>query len=228
MRGRPPVYQYVPGVQIREGYLYKYTYRGLNYLLKAKTTANPDYFNLDLFELQSPQTLTYQNEGTATTANPLLLGQSKIKYREGGELRNTNDSAVPFVIAKIPPYSGIQAVDRAFIYADGEDKVYSMFAYGTKTFPGYKVENVYSPSNVMSIGKLTAGNTITVNIEKMDSEVNADFNLTILFGGYTANVVTTPVSSSATQVIYALPTSLGATKVLTLFNNAGTIDITYV
>ena len=69
MRGRPPVYQYVPGVQIREGCLYKYTYRGLNYLLKAKVTANPDYFNLDLFELQSPQTLTYQNEGTATTAN---------------------------------------------------------------------------------------------------------------------------------------------------------------
>lgn len=228
MRGRPPIYPYVPGVQIREGYLYKYTYRGLNYLLKAKTTANPDYFNLDLFELQSPQTLTYQNEGTATTANPLLLGQSKVKYREGGEVRNTNNSAVPFVIAKVPAFSGVQELNTGLIYADGEDKEYYMPVYGSKIFPGYFVENTYSPAHGIVVGSLTVGNTITVTIEKMNSEVNSDFNIAILFTGYTANIITTPVSSSATAVTYAMPTSLGATKVLTLFNNAGTIDITYV
>lgn len=228
MRGRPPVYKYVVGVQIREGYLYKYTYRGLNYLLKAKVTANPDYFNLDLFELQSPQTLTYQNESTATTANPDLLGLSKVRYREGGEVRNTNDSAVPFVIAKVPAFTGIDELDRGYVYADGEDTEYNLVAYGGATFPGYKVENRYAPGNTIEIGKLTVGNTITINIEKMDSIVNGDFLLVVQFGGYTANIITTPIDSTATFVRYQLPTSLGATKVLTLFNNSGTIDITYV
>lgn len=227
MRGRPPVYKYVPGVQIREGCLYKYTYRGLNYLLKAKVTANPDYFNLDLFELQSPQTLTYQNEGTATTANPDILGLSKVRYREGGEVRNTNNSAVPFVIAKVPAFIGIDELTGGYIYADGADTEYNLLCFGGATFPGYKVENRYI-GNTLVIGKLTIGETITVNLEKMDSFVNSDDYLTVSFQGYTVNIVTTPVDSSATHVRYNLPTGLGATKVLTLFNNAGTIDITCV
>lgn len=227
MRGRPPVYPYVPGVQIREGYLYKYTYRGLNYVLKAKITANPDYFNLDLFELQSPQTLIYQNEGTALTAAPDVLGQSKVRYREGGGISNVNDSAVPIHLVVAQPFSGIDEMDRGYVYADGEDTEYNLVAYGGATFPGYKVENRYA-GNTIEIGKLTAGNTITINIEKMDSIVNGDFLLVVQFGGYTANIITTPIDSTATFVRYQLPTSLGATKVLTLFNNSGTIDITYV
>lgn len=227
MRGRPPVYKYVPGVQLREGYLYKYTYRGLNYLLKSKVNGNPDYFNLDFFELQNPQTLIYQNESTALTAAPLVLGQSKVKFREGGEVRNSNDSAVPFYIVNEPAFNGALDVITSYVYGE-EDKSYKMNLYSGVIFPGYKVENRYSPTIELYLGKIALGVTITIDLEKMDSVVNSDYLFVIVYRSNTVNLVTTPLDSTATSCRYQLPTSLGATKALTLFNNLGTIDIEYV